>query len=388
MKIMFTHPYRLSLLRKSSDDYIQVIAYEDEILEEDFLAADKVFYTDSKNRIKDLLNILDNPSTKPDILVFNGAHDDECLSESQYKELVSKKGINVIGQDLEVCEICYDKLKTKQFLAKHNFPTVKIINEPKEKDFPLVIKPTDAWAGKGIKIVHDYRQLNNSIKKLNNQAYYLEPFIQGIEMSAQVIKFREKLIVCPPVYKGSTSMEMIHPLKKLRIFPNPWNTDINPEVFNLASEIAKKLNIEGVIDIDLIVSNFNKIYVSEINSRLSGVSRMISYGGYNAMDMLLSMAKKNWLNYTPRNSMVVSEIPIAQEFTKNDLINLKSFDFIKYVYVRNDQGGTRQRILVVGKSLEEINRNIQELKKQFVIETRTLSELNSFCTDYNIKTYF
>jgi carbamoylphosphate synthase large subunit len=127
---------------------------------------------------------------------------------------------------------------------------------------------------------------------LNNQAYYLEPFIQGIEMSAQVIKFREKLIVCPPVYKGSTSMEMIHPLKKLRIFPNPWNTDINPEVFNLASEIAKKLNIEGVIDIDLIVSNFNKIYVSEINSRLSGVSRMISYGGYNAMDMLLSMAKK------------------------------------------------------------------------------------------------
>ncbi|WP_270578776.1 ATP-grasp domain-containing protein [Caldibacillus thermoamylovorans] len=164
MKIMFTHPYRLSLLRKSSDDYIQVIAYEDEILEEDFLAADKVFYTDSKNRIKDLLNILDNPSTKPDILVFNGAHDDECLSESQYKELVSKKGINVIGQDLEVCEICYDKLKTKQFLAKHNFPTVKIINEPKEKDFPLVIKPTDAWAGKGIKIVHDYRQLNNSIK--------------------------------------------------------------------------------------------------------------------------------------------------------------------------------------------------------------------------------
>jgi hypothetical protein len=86
--------------------------------------------------------------------------------------------------------------------------------------------------------------------------------------------------------------------------------------------------------------------------------------------------------------MVVSEIPIAQEFTKNDLINLKSFDFIKYVYVRNDQGGTRQRILVVGKSLEEINRNIQELKKQFVIETRTLSELNSFCTDYNIKTYF
>ncbi|WP_270578777.1 ATP-grasp domain-containing protein [Caldifermentibacillus hisashii] len=127
---------------------------------------------------------------------------------------------------------------------------------------------------------------------MNNQAYYLEPFIQGIEMSAQVIKFREKLIVCPPVYKGSTSMEMIHPLKKLRIFPNPWNTDINPEVFNLASEIAKKLNIEGVIDIDLIVSNFNKIYVSEINSRLSGVSRMISYGGYNAMDMLLSMAKK------------------------------------------------------------------------------------------------
>jgi carbamoylphosphate synthase large subunit len=378
MKIMFTHPYRLSLLSKSSDDFIQVIAYEDEILEEDFLAADKVFYTDSKNRIKDLLNLLDNPSTKPDILVLNGAHDDECLSESHYKELVRQKGINVIGQSLEVCEVCYDKLKTKQFLEKNNFPTLKVISEPKEEDFPLVIKLTNAWAGKGIEIVHDYNELNNSIKKMNNNSYYLEPFIQGVEMSVQVIKFQEKLVVCPPVYKGSTSTEMIHPLKKLRIFPNPWNTDINPKIFNLASEIATKLNIEGVIDIDLILSDLNKVYVSEINSRLSGVSRMISYGGYNAMDMLLSMAKNNWFDYSPSNSMVVSEIPIAQEFTKEDLLNLKSFDFIKYVYVRTDQKGTRQRILAVGKSLKEINNHIQELKKQFVIETHILSDLDSF----------
>lgn len=379
MKIMFTHPYRLSLLSKSPDDYIQVIAYQDEILEEDLLATDKVFYTDPKNRIKDLLNIIVNSFTKPDILVLNGAHDDECLSESYYKAMIIKQGVNVIGQSLEVCEICYDKLETKKFFIKHNFPTVRTIIEPKEEDFPLVLKPFNAWAGKGIKIIHTDYQLNSIKKNMNDQRYYLEPFIQGIEMSVQVIKFQEKYIVCPPVYKGSTTTEMIHPLKKLRIFPNPWNIHINQKLIDLASEIAKKLNIEGVIDIEFILADQNEIYVSEINSRLSGVTRMISYGGYNAMDMLLSMAKNNWFNYSPNNSLVVTEIPIDQEFSEEDIVKLSSFDFIKYIYVRPDQGGRRQRILVVGKTLKEINNNIKTLKKQFTIEDYIINDLDSFC---------
>ncbi|WP_111292545.1 ATP-grasp domain-containing protein [Bacillus safensis] len=381
MKIMFTHPYRLSLLNKSHDDHVQVLAYEDEILEEDFLASDEVFYTSPENRMSDLMSLINNLSTKPDVLVLNGAHDDECLNESNYKKLISQKGIKVIGQDLEVCELCYDKLKTKNFLINHNFPTVKQISKPEMKDFPIVIKPTNAWAGKGIKIMYNHSQLNKNIEKLDNQPYYLEPFIKGVELSVQVIKYKEKLIVCPPVYKGSTSREMIHPLKKLRIFPNPWNTDIHPKIFKLSSEIANTLNVEGVIDIDLIIADLNKIYVSEINCRLSGVSRMISHGGYNVMDMLLSIAKNKWMKYLPGQSAVVSEIPINQQFTRDDIEKLRSFEFIRYVYIRKDQKGTRQRIMVVGKSLEDIKWNLHKLTRQFYIETNILNELSSFCIE-------
>jgi carbamoylphosphate synthase large subunit len=197
-------------------------------------------------------------------------------------------------------------------------------------------------------------------------------------MSIQVMKYKNKTIVCPPVYKGTTTLDAVHPLKKLRIFPNPWNYKVNEQLMKVSKKIAAVLNVEGVIEIEFIVKDNGDYHVTEINSRLSGVTRMIAYGGINVIDMLLSTAKGEWEICSVQKTLKSTlEIPINTPFSEQDINTLNSFQFVKYTYVRPDSNGTRQRILLRGGSLQKLVKYLNILDGFIDIDKSRLEEVKS-----------
>lgn len=194
----------------------------------------------------------------------------------------------------------------------------------------------------------------------------IEKYISGIEMSVQVVRYGNKSIVSPPVYKGPTSLEMIHPLKKLRIFPNPWHAEkLNKRIMEMAIRLADASQAKGPLDIDLVAVNEEEFYVLEVNSRLSGVSRMICSAGHNVMDMLISMADGTWEHFSVSDPGVSAEIPV---YCKKDVLE-KHRQLFDYIYIREDinTGQARNRILLSGNQYSDLIHKITPIKDELKI---------------------
>ena len=96
----------------------------------------------------------------------------------------------------------------------------------------------------------------------------VEKFIEGSEVSIEVIGWNGEYLPLVPVYKGETNLEGIHPIKRLRYGPCNFETIENEEFRKIAKHIATNIKSEGTIDMDLIYSKEeNKVYAIEINTR-------------------------------------------------------------------------------------------------------------------------
>ena len=79
----------------------------------------------------------------------------------------------------------------------------------------------------------------------------IEKFIEGSEVSIEVIGWNGEYLPLVPVYKGETNLEGIHPIKRLRYGPCDFEDMDNEEFRKIAKHIATNLKSEGTIDMDL-----------------------------------------------------------------------------------------------------------------------------------------
>ncbi|WP_158599733.1 ATP-grasp domain-containing protein [Lysinibacillus halotolerans] len=374
MNIMFSHPYRLDMITKQENEVIMAMLTPDYI--NDKKTSEKIdipVFTTNENRLRDMMYIIENGSLKPDVLIFNAPTDEESLSEAKLIEKIQSLGIIVVGQSLKSCQICNNKEITKKWLESYGFPTADSfdIKQVTEDDLPIVLKEVENSSGHGISLVSTIEELN----KFKGKNVIAEKYIEGIEMSVQVVCKSSKYLVSPPVYKEKTDIDMIHPLKKLRIFPNPWKQELlNPQLKQVALEISQALCENGIIDIDFIVVNENEFYILEINSRLSGVSRMINIDGLNTMNLLLEIARNKDLPSLHEKYKITLEIPIQAQVTME---NLNSSSNIDYIYVRPDQNDLRRRILISGDTREEIIQKGLELIQEGVLNIKYVKKIQS-----------
>ena len=224
------------------------------------------------------------------------------------KEKIEKEyGIPVISSNLNAVDIASDKIKTKEFFKSIglNVPEAKVLikddfsNEEEflEKlgfGFPIVLKQGEGQGGKDICITSQFSDVLEYFESFNQAL--IENFIEGAEVSIEVIGWNGEYLPLVPVYKGDTSLEGIHPIKRLRYGPCDFDGIDNEEFRKLAKKIAINLKSEGTIDMDLIYSREdNVVYAIEINTRPSG-TRYLSYAttGLSPLGLVVDIASKNF----------------------------------------------------------------------------------------------
>ncbi|KAB8152166.1 phosphoribosylamine--glycine ligase [Kordia sp. TARA_039_SRF] len=156
-----------------------------------------------------LENNIDMVVVGPEDPLVNGIHDyflnDDVL-----------KGIHVIGPQKEAAELEGSKEFAKKFMMRHNIPTAAYESFTKETveagcEFlttlqpPYVLKADGLAAGKGVLIINDLQEAQDSLREMLVDAKFgnastkvvIEEFLDGIELSCFVVTDGKNYITLP-----------------------------------------------------------------------------------------------------------------------------------------------------------------------------------------------
>ena len=290
------------------------------------------------------------------------------------EEIEEKHDIPVISSNVNAVEIASDKIKTKEFFKSIglNVPPANVLNKDDFKtedefleklgfDFPIVLKQGEGQGGKDICITSKYEDVLEYFNTFEQAL--IEKFIEGSEVSIEVIGWNGEYLPLVPVYKGETSLEGIHPIKRLRYGPCDFASFDNEEFRKIAKHIAENLKSEGTIDMDLIYSkDENKVYAIEINTRPSG-TRYLSFActDLNPLNLLVDIAVGKFdVKDLERNMKSYStlEIPVGDYEGPEPQEPLK--EYINGNFIVHGPKGY-QRITIRGNSHEDAYNIAREL---------------------------
>lgn len=292
--------------------------------------------------------------------------DPPLIQVAHMKEEVEREyGIPVIAADVRAVELTSNKIKTKEFYTEIEVatPDYQILNSPEdlELEFPVVLKQGEGQGGKDIKVARSIDDVNEYFKEFNQAL--CEKFIEGSEISIEVIGFKGEYVALPPIYKGETTLEGTHPLNKVKLGPCLIDGLDNNLIQRTAYKVAKNLDSDGIFEMDFMYSpKENQLYAIEVNTRPNGTRYLTTATcGVNSLCELINMACGDFSlkNVFDKLEYYYStEIPIGTYEGPAPNEPVKSFDNNNFV-VHGPEG--YQRITIRAKSKKELENLINEL---------------------------
>lgn len=294
--------------------------------------------------------------------------DPPLVDVGKMKDTLEKEnGIPVISAPYEAASLAANKYETKEMLTKNNINTPKFshLDEPYdiedlETKLPLVLKTPEGQGGTGVKIALTKDDIAEFVSQKNN--IFTEDFVEGMEVSIEVLRWKNETISLVPVYKGDTTLAGTHPLSKIKQAPlnieGIDNIKHNQCIKSLAENLANIVCVEGTMDIDILFdSKSKKDYVIELNTRPSG-TRYMTAASTNIYPIcqLIDMACGNWSAKNVKSAMknyYATELPIGDFPTDKEIPKDKLFDGDNSYLVHGPKH--YQRVTLRADSREHLN---------------------------------
>lgn len=292
--------------------------------------------------------------------------DPPLIDVAYMKEEVEKEhGIPVIAADVRAVELTSDKIKTKEFYNEIGVvtPNYQILNSPDELtlEFPVVLKQGQGQGGKDIKVAMSMEDVEDYFKEFDHAL--CEEFIEGSEISIEVLGFNGEFVALPPIYKGETTIEGTHPLNKVKTGPCMVEGLDNNLVQHTAYNVAKNLNSDGIFEMDFMYSPENdQLYAIEVNTRPNGTRYLTTATcGVNSLCELINMAigEFSLADISDKLEYYYStEIPIGNYCGPSPNEPVKSFEYNDFV-VHGPEG--YQRVTARANSKKELEDLVNKL---------------------------
>ena len=292
--------------------------------------------------------------------------DPPLIDVAKMKEEVEEEyGIPVIAAGVRAVELTSDKLKTKEFYTEIDVatPEYQILNSPDELDleFPVVLKQGVGQGGKDIKIAKSIEDIEEYFEEFD---YALcEKFVEGSEISIEVLGYNGEYVALPPIYKGETTLEGTHPLNKVKTGPCMVDGLDNNLVQHIAYKVAKNLDSDGIFEMDFMYSKQeNQLYAIEVNTRPNGTRYLTTATcGVNSLCELINMAMGEFslAEISDKLQYYYSiEIPIGNYEGPSPKEPIKSFEANDFV-VHGPEG--YQRVTARANSKKELENLVDKL---------------------------
>ncbi len=192
----------------------------------------------------------------------------ENVSVTALKRL-AKEGVKIFPQP-EIIELIQDKRKQKIFYKANQIPTANFVLtdtieqvRANKSMLPAVNKlGKEGYDGRGVQIIKDEQDLLKAFEKPS----LLETLIEfEKELSVVVARNEKGDISCFPVVELS-----YHPVQNLVEFlfaPAQIAYDIEEKAYNLATDVIEKLNMVGILAVEMFLTKKGKILVNEVAPR-------------------------------------------------------------------------------------------------------------------------
>lgn len=291
--------------------------------------------------------------------------DPPLIDVARMKEEVEEEyGIPVIAAGVRAVELTSNKIKTKAFYDEIGVvtPNYQILNSPEELtlDFPVVLKQGEGQGGKDIKVAKSIEDVKEYFTEFDQAL--CEEFVEGSEISIEVLGFNGEYVALPPIYKGETTIEGTHPLNKVKTGPCMVSGLDNNLVQHTAYKVAKNLASDGIFEMDFMYSaKKDQLYAIEVNTRPNGTRYLTTATcGVNSLCELVDMAigEFSLSNISDKLKYFYStEIPIGNYEGPAPNEPVKSFEDNDFV-VHGPAG--YQRVTARAKSKEELEKLVDK----------------------------
>lgn len=294
--------------------------------------------------------------------------------------LENENGIPVISASYDTAKLAADKFETKNLLSENNINTPEFhrLDKPYDMDsleneLPMVFKTPGGQGGSGVKIALSKDDISDFVSDKND--VFAEKFVEGIEVSIEVLRWKKDIVPLTPVYKGDTTLEGTHPLAKIKQAPlnigGIDNDEHNKYIRQLAEKLANLVGVEGTMDIDILHDkNSEKDYVIELNTRPSGTRYMTAAtSNIYPLCQLIDMARGKWSAKKVKSYIQnyhATELPIG-DFPENKRTpQLKVFDGENSYVVHGPKH--YQRVTVRADSRENLNNLTYDLVNDYAVK--------------------
>lgn len=281
------------------------------------------------------------------------------------EEIESEYDIPVVASDVRAVELTSNKIKTKSFYNDIGVatPQYQILNSPDEleMEFPVVLKQGEGQGGKDIKVAKSIDDVEEYFKEFDQAL--CEKFVEGSEISIEVLGYDGEYVALPPIYKGETTLEGTHPLNKVKTGPCMVDGLDNNLVQHTAYKIAKNLDSDGIFEMDFMFSKETKqLYAIEVNTRPNGTRYLTTATcGVNSLCELVNMAIGEFSLskiYDKLEYHYSTEIPIGNYEGPSPKEPVKSFEDNDFV-VHGPEG--YQRVTARADSKEGLKQLVDKL---------------------------
>ena len=222
---------------------------------------------------------------------------EELAVFSRNIQLFEEKGIRVTVSNPRSIEIANNKLNTYNFFKGE--PYCPAVYSPDDVEFPCVVKPINSRGSRGFYICDDQDALKVVLQKNRQEGYesVIMECLRGTEYSVYGLSD----------LKGQPLVSIAN--KRIRAIGESKvaKTVFSPEIDDLASKIAQKLNIVGPWNVQLMgYSSCFKIV--EVNPRVAGSLSLIMTSGLNYIELTIKIftgqsIDKEELKYDPGTIM-------------------------------------------------------------------------------------
>jgi carbamoyl-phosphate synthase large subunit len=217
---------------------------------------------------------------------------------SKYRKELQELGANAVVSDIEVLEICRDKMRTYQELLPR-FKVPFTTTEPdKIPSFPVISKPRSGKGSRDVIMIEDESDLRYVTSKYHDMIF--QQYLPGIEYTIDVLSDlnKEPLFAVPRIRlqtKGGISTKG----KIVR------NQKMEEDCMN----IAKSIGIRGPCCIQMKETHDSEPQLVEVNARLGGGTIFTTLAGANMPELILDLVEGQEISI-PK----ISEVTVIRYF--------------------------------------------------------------------------
>ncbi len=237
------------------------------------------FFISPKVGSKKYLKFLKNMSNKVDqIFLFA---DEEILNLSNNRNSMRNVINKILISPTQTISLCNDKLKLKKKLKNK-------INFPKTYGKKIIIKPKIGRGSKNQLVINNNKKFLKIFK--NNNFFFVEEFIDGKEYTIDcVFDKKNKLVFALPRERVvKSNLSIVGKIEK------------NTKIIKFVNKLSKEIKFIGNVNIQVIVDSKNKIFLTDINPRVSGSIIFSIKSGFNPF-ILANKILSNKKTVVPKN---------------------------------------------------------------------------------------